>query len=435
MLELITYFRIILWRQKWVIGLTVVGAAVAAVVLTQFITPVYTASAELRASPNRDGALEYAELLYVEQLMNTYIEIATSSQIKRQAEEVMGLDEVPDYSLNVVPGTDIIRVDATSEDPALAAATANTVAQLLEDEGRTLLEDRSRAIAFIAPATVPEEPSSPNLIINVAIALIAGGLGGLGLAFWLEKPDTKVYASRDVADMTDLPIMGRVPTIRGRKKQQTLLNGNSIHAEAFRHVRTNILSSVEGTNNTVLFVSAEPGDGKSTTVANVAFAMGQAQRRALVIDADMRRPTLHRVLDLPNEVGLSSVLTREKTLREAMQETHIPGLYALTSGPNPGNPAELVNSELMTRLLEKVREHFDIVLVDSPAAQVVTDASVLASQVDGVVMIVGLAQTRGRAIIDTLRQMRQVKAQVLGVVVSHADVDFDYKQYKGYYTS
>lgn len=201
-------------------------------------------------------------------------------------------------------------------------------------------------------------------------------------------------------------------------------------AEAYRTLRTNLqFSSLDKPLHTLLATSSAPDEGKSTTLANLAVTIAQSEQRVILVDCDLRRPTLHALFELPNEAGLTSMILSPEDAPIPLQETGVPGLSLLTSGPLPPRPADILGSRRMEAVIARLRAEADIVLFDTPPVVAVTDAAVLATRVDGVLLVFQAGKTSR----DRARQARQilekVKANIVGVVLNNAEVEKEY----GYY--
>jgi capsular exopolysaccharide synthesis family protein len=262
--------------------------------------------------------------------------------------------------------------------------------------------------------------------------MMVGFASGLGLAFLLEHLDTTLYTDEEIEKVAGCKILAKIPTFK-RKQGIVLLNGNSPQREAFRRLRTNIFvpNQVE-TLQTLLVTSAEPGEGKSTTVANLAFTIAQWGRKVVVVDSDLRLPILHKVFDLANDIGLSNVLQGEATWNEVVQESEIPGVYVITSGSALHNSAERLGLLEMSALIEELRDQFDTVLLDTPALLPAIDAAVIAPQVDGTLLVVGCDQIRKQDLQAVRRQLRHSQAKLIGAVVNRTKWN---RRYNGYYHS
>lgn len=431
-MELRAYLAI-LWRRKWAIAITAAVTIAVTLIGTLLATPTYVASATLRVSPAVGGAgerLGWDDLQYSDRLRNTYSRIATSRPVLTELAQKLGVDRSPQQlaqqiAVEIPANTELIEITVKDSDPDLAARAANTLAEILI---RDVI--RPSTVAIVEPAIVPLEPVTPRKAVNVALGSLVGLVGGVGLAFLFENLDTRLYRTKQIEDITDLPTLGKIPTAGRGQRRVVSFNTNSPQDEAFRRLRTNILTLDDDLPlRTLVVTSAEPREGKSTIVCSLASALAQSGRKVVAVDADLRLPTLHRVFGLSNQVGLSDVLKQEVPLEKALQATDIPAVQVLTSGPLPPNPAELLGAPRTAELIEQLAQRFDMVLLDTPALLAVTDAAVLAPAVDGVILVVRRAQTRQEAVRAARRQLANVKAKVVGIVINRAEHDGDYHYY------
>jgi capsular exopolysaccharide synthesis family protein len=296
---------------------------------------------------------------------------------------------------------------------------------------------RANSISIVAPATIPEAPSQPRTKLNILLGGLVGLVGGVGLAFLFENLDSTLHSVDDLEAVATVPLMGAIPKFtvpRGLHHHAILAssNGASPAGEAFRILRSNILPLVASSPpvKTLLIVSAEPGSGKSTVLANLATVTAQAGRQVIVVDTDLRHPSLHLIFGLPNEVGLSHVILGLSPVDVVLQNTRIPGLRALTSGPLLSKPAEqLESSKRMPALIEELANQADVVFFDSAPVLAVADAAVLAPVVDGVLLVAAQDQATDKHLQWTLRQLEKVGANVLGIVFNKSKasgIDFYY---------
>lgn len=205
-------------------------------------------------------------------------------------------------------------------------------------------------------------------------------------------------------------------------------------SEAYRTLRTNVqFTSVDSKTKKIMITSSGPREGKSTTVANLAVSMAQAGKSVLVIDADLRNPTQHKLFQLGNFEGLSSFLVQDEEGKDFIKETTVPGVKVLTGGPIPPNPAELVGSQRMKRLIEKVSEQFDVVLIDTPPIIAVTDAAIIAQEVDGVILVLASGEVNKDYAQRAKEQLDKVEAKILGAVINKADMKTSEYYYYYYY--
>jgi len=204
-------------------------------------------------------------------------------------------------------------------------------------------------------------------------------------------------------------------------------------SEQYRTLRTNIeFSSIDEPIRTILVTSTTPGEGKSTTAANLAIVFAQQGKKALIVDTDLRNPTVHYTFRIANTYGLTNILTKQATMNEAIQLTSIKDVYVLTCGPIPPNPAELIASESMTQFIQNASEQFDIVIFDTPPVLAVTDAQILANKVDGSILVFSSGSTNIDAAIKTKEVLSHAKAKLLGVVLNKKKAkDSQYYYYYG----
>ncbi|MHB0875979.1 MAG: tyrosine-protein kinase domain-containing protein [Anaerolineae bacterium] len=324
-----------------------------------------------------------------------------------------------------------VNPDSLSSASSILQMREAVYTSLLEQYERTRLteEVRANAVSIVDPAATPTEPSSPNSKMNLALAGMAGIVGGLGLALVLERNNGVLYTTEEIEEASGLPALTEVPTARWWRRGH-FFNGRSPEGEAFRRLRANLLTMNGNQPRTLLVTSAQPGDGKSITVANLAYTLAQAGKRVVVIDADMRVPALHKIFGLANQAGLSDLLRQGRTIEEVARLTAVPGVTAITSGTQREGPGELVASPQMRRLIEQLRQEYDAVLIDSPALNAVSDAAVLAPLADGVLMVVARNRSGEKAVQAARRHLVNAGAKALGVVVNRAGVDGAYRHYR-----
>ncbi|ULO08633.1 CpsD/CapB family tyrosine-protein kinase [Paenibacillus sp. 19GGS1-52] len=210
----------------------------------------------------------------------------------------------------------------------------------------------------------------------------------------------------------------------------TVTNPRSPVSEAFRALRTNIdFSSVDERIQIIMVTSSGPEEGKSTVTANLAAAYAQADKHVLLIDGDLRKPTSHKTFSLSNRLGLSSLLSQQANLEDTIQESGVPNLSIMTSGPIPPNPAEMMASNRMSAVLQELRHRFDIILIDTPPLLAVTDAQIVASKSDGVIMVVSYGKVKRDIAVKAKAGLDRVGARILGVVLNNVKR----KASEGYY--
>jgi succinoglycan biosynthesis transport protein ExoP len=414
----------IIWRRRWVIFVTTVTTLIVALVVKNLIPTTYSATATLRIVTPTIGSADYLSynIDYANRIMNTYVQIAQSSPVLTSMMEQLNLSEVPDIEVNTVPDTELLSITATTPYPELSRDAANTLAAVLISHQRDVGDTRAY---IVEPAHIARIPVLVDLLLFPALGLLVGLTGGVGLALLLDRMSTRVYSSQEIMSLTGLPFLGEIPLSQSRRNGY-LLN-SAVHSESFLRLRTHILHTNPGT--TIEITSAEPSEGKSTIVANLGVSIAQLGKDVVLIDADMRQPTLHKIFDLENTVGLGDVLAGEKALSEALRETSVQGLRIITAGTPKSNPANMLSSGEMAAVLTELAGQSDVVLVDVPAFLAVTDASVLAPQMDSVILVIRLGRVDKEAIQFTTQQLADLDARPLGVIINGIRRKPHYRKY------
>jgi polysaccharide biosynthesis transport protein len=314
-------------------------------------------------------------------------------------------------------------------------------------------------------AIAPKKAVSPKRTFIIGLTLLASLGCGIGLAFLLEYLNDSVRSTEDVENFLHLPSVALIPLVGQTKRKRQLgfgskngaptgNNGNGFNgrdvlltdidkrsplAEAYRHLRTSILLSTAGRPpRTLLITSSVPSEGKTTTAVNTAISLAQTGARVLMIDADMRRPRLHSIFNLNNGVGLSSLLSREvdeNEINTAIQHEERSGIFILTAGPVPPNPAELVGSDQMLRLISMITPKYAHVVIDSPPIAAFTDGVLIATMVDGVLLVVHSGKNSRKVVARARKLLRDVGARMIGVVLNKVEAapENSYYYYSGHY--
>jgi capsular exopolysaccharide synthesis family protein len=276
-------------------------------------------------------------------------------------------------------------------------------------------------------------PVRPKKFLNITIGVIVGLAMGIGLAFFIEYLDTSVKTIDDVERALQAPVLGVIPQNVG----YLVFEGpDSPHAEAYRVLRTNILFSLKDPKlNTITIVSAGAGEGKSTTIFNLATIFAQNGSRVLVVDSDLRRPSLHKILKVSNSMGLTNVLMKQNTLEEVIQTTNLASLDFLPSGKLPSSSMGVLSSAQMKELIRDLKRRYDYVFFDSPPIMGVSDASILASEVDSVLQVIQYRRYPQPLTIRAKQMIEKVGGNLLGIVLNNINMasDENYYYYSGYY--
>jgi succinoglycan biosynthesis transport protein ExoP len=327
-------------------------------------------------------------------------------------------------------------------------------------ENDVVLAGKPNNISIVDYALTPDGPVGPNRARTVLAAFFLSIGAGLGLALLLEYLDDTVHSTEEVERMLHLPALAVIPSVgaavrrrvipgmtalqkqngNNGEKPELLMNvdGRSPLAEAYRHLRTSVLLSTPGgAPKTLLVTSSLPGEGKTTTAVNTAISLVQTGASVVIIDADMRRPRLQTIFDVDAEEGLSSILssdTTEAEMLDLIKTDEVTGLNILTSGPIPPNPAELVGSDQMRRLMTTLQTHYSYVVVDSPPISSFTDGVLIATMVDGVLLVVHGGKSSRHIVRRSKQLLNDVGSKVFGVVLNNVNLQsHDYYYYQSYY--
>lgn len=431
-LELSDYLRVL--RRNWIliVASTLLGLAIAAAAVV-VIKPTYTAETKLFVAIQSSGSVADLQQgnTFSQSRVQSYVETVGTPAVLQPAIDSLGLEVSPAALSNSVRAsadlkTVIISIKAQDTSPVQAAAIAQAVADSLIDTiGR--LESQAQGspspvkLSVVTPATAPTSPSEPNAKLNLAVGAISGLILGLGTAVLRNALDNKVRGEADLRRVTDAPILGGISfdTDATKKPLLTQTPAQSPRAESFLQIRTNLkFAHVSHGSKAILVTSSLPGEGKSTTATNLAIAMAQSGQSVVLVDADLRRPSVGDYLGLDRNAGLTTALIGQADINDLFQPWGADNLFVLTSGEIPPNPSELLGSEPMRQLILRLEEVFDAVIIDAPPLLPVTDAAVLSQQVGGVVLVVGSSKVRLPDVQKSLAALNMVDADLLGLVIN-----------------
>lgn len=422
-----------LLRTRWItIASATLLAVLASVVATFLTTPLYHAATRLFVSTSAGSSLSdiYQGNRFSQERVISYTELLMGETLAQRTIGKLGLDESAKalqerIKASAKPDTVLIDVEVLDESPVRARDIANT----LSDEFVSMIRELETSEDGAAPdarvvveqrASVPSEPVIPRTKRNIALGLAIGLALGVALAIIRDILDNTVKNRETLEGLTGgAPLVGTIPLDKERRKQPAIAfeNDNSPIAEAFRKIRTNLqFLAVDAPPRVIVVTSSVPHEGKSITAINIALALAEAEHSVVLVDGDMRRPTIHKYLDLVGTVGFSTVLSGQAPLDEALQTTRFPGLTALTSGAIPPNPSELLGSQAAKKLLSDLRARFDYVIVDSTPLLAVTDASILAAGADGVLLMTRFSTTKRDQVAHAVESLNSVSAPLLGAV-------------------
>ena len=374
----------------------------------------------------------------VQSLQNTRFS-ASEQSLQAQMTDIDNKIKVANNQLSTTTDqTEAVRLET------MIANYSQTYASLLQSYEQVRMAEAQTlsSIVQIEAAIVPIEPIRPRMLLNVAVAALVGLLLASSIIIGIDLLNDTIKTPEEIVYKLGLPVLGVISNHKNNDgipitESQPL----SPVTEAFRTLRTNVKyagAGLEKPLRSILVTSAMPGEGKTEVLVNLGVVMAQNKLRVLLMDADLRRPALHRRLGLDNMVGLSQIFVHpELGMGYSMQPTRINGLTAMTSGDTPPNPSELLGSQLMGTILEELKNMYDVLLIDAPPALAVTDAAVMAPYVEGVLLVIKPGLTTMAPLSRLVNQFHQVNAKMLGVVLNDINLrssayGYYYKHYKYY---
>jgi capsular exopolysaccharide synthesis family protein len=397
------------------------------------VKPTYTATTQLFVSIQNSGTVVELQQgnTFSQARVQSYVKTVTTPVVLKPAIDALGLtDSSEELSKRVSATTDLntvlINISVSDESPVQAAAIAQAVADSLIKAIDSLEKPKTGGnspvgLSIITPAEAPSAPSAPNTKLNLFAGLATGLVLGLLVAFLRSTQDNRIRGEVDLRRVTEAPLLGGIAFDQDATKKPLLTQAGfqSPRAESFRQLRTNLqFANVTGNAKTVLVTSSLPGEGKSTTATNLALALAQAGQAVCLIDADLRRPMVDDYLGLVRDAGLTTALVGAADVNDLLQPWGDDQLYVLTSGLIPPNPSELLGSDEMGDLIERLEQVFDTVVIDAPPLLPVTDAAVLSQHVGGVVVVVGAQKLKTVELEKSLNALEMVGASVLGLVLN-----------------
>lgn len=441
-MELRDYVRIL--HKNWVliVAITLLGicAAAGASIL---MTPKYEANTQLYVSV-RSEAQGSGELVqgsnFARQSVQSYVNIVGTEVVLAPVIEKLGLDVTvtalgESVSASAPLNTSLVNITVTGEDPVETADIANAIgasfSHIVQDQLEVVEGDGATSpvkLTTVQPAEVPEGPISPRVPLNIALGMLVGLALGLGIAVLRTVLDTRIHSLHDIEQVSDAPMLGGI-TFDPEAKQRPLIvhaDPRNPRAESFRTLRTNLqflaVNDSEGASQAMgrsyVVSSAGPGEGKSTTTANLAIALAETGARVALIDGDLRLPRVAGYMGLEGGAGLTDVLIGRADVSDVLQRWGSGQLYVLPAGKVPPNPSELLGSKAMDTLLSTLHEHFDYVLVDAPPLLLVTDAAVIGKRTNGTLLVAASGSTQKQGLAAAVRTLESAGGNLRGFIVT-----------------
>ncbi|MDT0167101.1 polysaccharide biosynthesis tyrosine autokinase [Actinotalea sp. AC32] len=433
-MELTDHLRAIR-KYWWITVLTLLATVGAAVYLTQRATPVYesTVTFYVAASTDTGTALQADE--FAQRRINSYVGVLRSDLLAGQIAGRPGIDLEPQgvrsrISAVVDPETIILTTTVTDTDPERGLRIAEEIAEsfgpLVAQLDSTEAASGARvSLTVISGPSLNPDPISPRPTLNLGVAALAGLALGVALSIARQMLDRSIRSADDLKTATGLPtlaLIGAEPRARRSSPGGLLVDDaspGSPRAEAYRQLRTNLtFSAVTNRMQVVVVTSAVAGDGKTTTACNLAITLAESGRTVLLVEADMRRPMAAEHLGIEGGAGLTNILAGQVRAEEVIQTWGTDGLHVLTAGTLPPNPSELLGSDAMHKLVVELRDEFEVIVLDTPPVLPVTDASVVATHADSVVLVVRHARTEREQAHAAVEALSAVGAPLAGAILN-----------------
>ncbi len=508
----IRQYLALFWQWAWLIALVTIITGLASYLISQRMTPIYSASTTLyiNEAPSTK-ATDYNSIITSERISGTYSKMLTTRPVLEEVAGRLGLDVetfIDDITVTPVRDTTLIDIKVESPNPQQAADIANELTKVFSSQVKSIQAERfslskeslqnqiadmeiqiDQATSDLAteidpgvrasletkitqyrsiysnlllsyeqirlseaqsvstviqvdPATVPTIPISPQVLRNTALAAIVGFMLAVGLIFIIEAVDDTLKTAEDIKRLLGLPVLGIIAKHDFEDgKPITNISPRSPVSEAFRNLRTNVqYSAIDEPIKTLMIISTDPREGKTTVVSNLGIVFAQNGINVTLLDADLRKPSLHRKIGIPNRSGLTSLFIRANApLENVLQRSGINNLQVITTGELPPNPSELLGSKKMGAILDQIHEVSDLIIIDTPPVLAVTDALVLVPFVDATLLVVKPGFTKTSAARQVVEQFRRSNGKLIGVVINDLDLGrsryaYKYYNYKGYKT-
>lgn len=440
------FFRALRLRG-WTVALITLAAVAVSLAFTLVQVPMYASTAHLFVAAGDSAAKQGNQSQFADQRIRSYVEVVDGDALARRVIKRLNLNESPrelsdqvDASADAKSVVLSVRVKDPSADRAqlLADAVAKEFIAFLGELETSAPSAAPIKATLVDAADLPTKPATPSVPLNLGIGLGVGLLLGLLWAWIRERFDTTVRTPSVLEDATDAPMLGAILFDENSFDEPTIrtLDHYDPRVEGYRVLRTSLefldepgssaVEPVETTRRSKVYVvtSAVPGEGKTTTAINLALILAEGGEKVMLVEADLRRPTISEYLDLNPATGLTTTLIGRTTLAEAVQE--VGALDVLTSGRRPPNPAELVKSQAMRALIEQLRKSYSYVLIDAPPLLPVTDASLLAAASDGVILVTRYGDTKEVELAAAITRIKSVNGKVVGSILNMtpaSDVD------------
>lgn len=436
-ISLIYVINILKKGWKLIVVLFLLGAVAAYAISSYLITPEYSSYVSLYVTNNTTmsgGNINSSDISASQQLADTYIVILNDNTVKEQVcnklHTKLSVGQLNGIvSFTAINDTEVIKIVAVSSDPELSAEICNVYGSIAPEVLQRVI--KAGSVEIIGKAKVSAAPVSPNISRNTMIGAAVGIVAAIGVLFLKTVFDNTVQNEEELKGIVDVPVWASIPSFtkhndkRHKGEDQVALRRMIINSktpfaitEAYKNARTSMSFSITDTEaKAVVVTSCEPDAGKSTTVANLAMTMAKTNAKVLIVDADLRKPIQHKYFKVDNSRGLSGVLAGHYSIGSCISEV-AKNLYLMPSGVIPPNPSELISSDNMSKLIKELKNVYDYIFFDAPPASVVTDATVLAPKLDGVIFIVRQNRSEYPEMTKVMDDITRFDGKILGIILT-----------------
>ena len=421
---------------KLMVIFLLLGAAASYAISTYFITPMYSSNLSLYVlSSNSIGTNSASDINFSSRLARTYIIILKEQTVREQVAnklhtKISSGQLSSMVTFEAVDDTEVIKISATSSDPELSAEICNVYGSVAPEVLQRVV--KAGSVEIIGKARASSSPISPNVQTNTLYGAAAGVAAAIVIVLLRVLIDNTVQSEEEFKRIVGIPVWASIPSFTNSAKdkrhkgsdaaalRRTIINSQTPFAitEAYKNARTSMSFSItDSSAKAVVITSCEPDAGKSTTVANLAMTMAKTNAKVLIVDSDLRKPIQHKYFKIDNSKGLSGVLAGHYSVGSCIKEV-AKNLYLMPSGVIPPNPSELIASRNMSQLIKELKNVYDYIFFDAPPASVVTDATVLAPKVDGVLFIVRQNRTEYGDIQKIIDDINRLDGKILGTIIT-----------------
>ena len=426
--NIIRLVRIIRARWKTVIFVTSFVTLVT-IILTLFVLqPVYQCNVKMfiGKSIDEDGNYSNNDIVMYQSLMKTYVEIInTEDLIERSLSKIDSKVEpaevLSNLSVEAINDTQILQVTLEGKDKKEIYKILASITEEFVDTAKTVVPNGN--VQVIRNAKEPQKQISPNIKINIVIGILSGVLLGGIIVFIKEFKGGSIETKEEVEEKIGIPVLGTIPkNYKDTDVFEVDKNPKSVISEEYRILRTNLkYTSFEKYHRVFQVTSAVPGEGKSTVSINLALALAE-EAKVVLIDCDMRKPSIHKKLNISRKGGLSDILIGKSDIMDVAYRYN-KNLLIITAGNSIENPSEMLSSRAMERMIRRLKDVVDYVIIDAPPVQAVTDAQILSTRCDGTILVVKSGETKVKEVLNTIDLLKKVKEDILGIVLKYVEVN------------